>query len=121
DLERLLDEDVAALMITVPNTLGLFESRILEATGLCHAKGVQVYMDGANLNALLGLTRSGDLGFDVVHMNLHKTFTTPHGGWGAGRGPGRVQGAPGALHAGPHGGARRGPVGDGLEAPEVHR
>jgi glycine dehydrogenase subunit 2 len=87
DLERHLDEDVAALMITVPNTLGLFESRILEATGLCHAKGAQVYMDGANLNALLGLTRSGDLGFDVVHMNLHKTFTTPHGGGGPGAGP----------------------------------
>jgi glycine dehydrogenase subunit 2 len=87
DLERHLDEDVAALMITVPNTLGLFESRILEATGLCHAKGAQVYMDGANLNALLGLTRPGDLGFDVVHMNLHKTFTTPHGGGGPGAGP----------------------------------
>jgi glycine dehydrogenase subunit 2 len=87
DLERQLDEDVAALMITVPNTLGLFESRILEVTGLCHAKGTQVYMDGANLNALLGLTRPGDLGFDVVHMNLHKTFTTPHGGGGPGAGP----------------------------------
>jgi glycine dehydrogenase subunit 2 len=87
DLERQLDEEVAALMITVPNTLGLFESRILEVTGLCHAKGAQVYMDGANLNALLGLTRPGDLGFDVVHMNLHKTFTTPHGGGGPGAGP----------------------------------
>ncbi|HLE43254.1 MAG TPA: aminomethyl-transferring glycine dehydrogenase subunit GcvPB [Methylomirabilota bacterium] len=87
DLERNLDEDVAALMITVPNTLGLFESRILEVTGMCHAKGAQVYMDGANLNALLGITRPGDLGFDVVHMNLHKTFTTPHGGGGPGAGP----------------------------------
>jgi glycine dehydrogenase subunit 2 len=87
DLERHLDEDVAALMITVPNTLGLFESRILEITGMCHDKGAQVYMDGANLNALLGLTRPGDLGFDVVHMNLHKTFTTPHGGGGPGAGP----------------------------------
>ncbi len=87
DLERNLDEDVAALMITVPNTLGLFESKVLEVTGLCHAKGAQVYMDGANLNALLGLTRPGDLGFDVVHMNLHKTFTTPHGGGGPGAGP----------------------------------
>jgi glycine dehydrogenase subunit 2 len=87
DLERNLDEDVAALMITVPNTLGLFESKILEVTGLCHAKGAQVYMDGANLNALLGITRPGDLGFDVVHMNLHKTFTTPHGGGGPGAGP----------------------------------
>ncbi len=87
DLERNLDEDVAAFMITVPNTLGLFESKILEITEMCHAKGAQVYMDGANLNALLGLTRPGDLGFDVVHMNLHKTFTTPHGGGGPGAGP----------------------------------
>jgi glycine dehydrogenase subunit 2 len=74
-------------MITVPNTLGLFESKILEITGMCHARGVQVYMDGANLNAILGITRPGDLGFDVVHMNLHKTFTTPHGGGGPGAGP----------------------------------
>jgi glycine dehydrogenase subunit 2 len=87
DLEHHLDENVAALMITVPNTLGLFESRILEITEMCHAKGAQVYMDGANLNALLGITRPGDLGFDVVHMNLHKTFTTPHGGGGPGAGP----------------------------------
>jgi glycine dehydrogenase subunit 2 len=87
DLERHLDEDVAALMITLPNTLGLFESRILEVTEMCHARGAQVYMDGANLNALLGLVRPGDLGFDVVHMNLHKTFTTPHGGGGPGAGP----------------------------------
>ncbi|MBI4609969.1 MAG: aminomethyl-transferring glycine dehydrogenase subunit GcvPB [Candidatus Rokubacteria bacterium] len=87
DLERNLDEDVAAFMITVPNTLGLFESRILEITEMCHAKGVQVYMDGANLNAILGITRPGDLGFDVFHINLHKTFTTPHGGGGPGAGP----------------------------------
>jgi glycine dehydrogenase subunit 2 len=87
DLERNLDEDVAAFMITVPNTLGLFESKILEITEMCHARGAQVYMDGANLNALLGITRPGDLGFDVVHMNLHKTFTTPHGGGGPGAGP----------------------------------
>jgi glycine dehydrogenase subunit 2 len=87
DLERHLDEDVAALMITLPNTLGLFESRILEVTEMCHAKGAQLYMDGANLNALLGIARPGDLGFDVVHMNLHKTFTTPHGGGGPGAGP----------------------------------
>jgi glycine dehydrogenase subunit 2 len=92
DLERNLDEDVAAFMITVPNTLGLFESKVLEITGMCHAKGVQVYMDGANLNALLGITRPGDLGFDVVHMNLHKTFTTPHGGGGPGAGPVGVKG-----------------------------
>jgi glycine dehydrogenase subunit 2 len=87
DLERNLGEDVAAFMITVPNTLGNFESRVVEITELCHAKGVQVYMDGANLNAILGITRPGDLGFDVCHFNLHKTFTTPHGGGGPGAGP----------------------------------
>jgi glycine dehydrogenase subunit 2 len=87
DLERQLDTDVAAFMITVPNTLGNFEPRVVEITELCHAKGVQVYMDGANLNAILGITRPGDLGFDVCHFNLHKTFTTPHGGGGPGAGP----------------------------------
>jgi glycine cleavage system P protein (glycine dehydrogenase) subunit 2 len=87
DLERQLGDDVAAFMITVPNTLGNFEPRILEITELCHARGAQVYMDGANLNAILGITRPGDLGFDVCHFNLHKTFTTPHGGGGPGAGP----------------------------------
>jgi glycine dehydrogenase subunit 2 len=86
-LARTLATDVAAFMITVPNTLGMFEPRIVEITELCHAKGVQVYMDGANLNAILGITRPGDLGFDVCHFNLHKTFTTPHGGGGPGAGP----------------------------------
>ncbi|HKC97816.1 MAG TPA: aminomethyl-transferring glycine dehydrogenase subunit GcvPB [Methylomirabilota bacterium] len=86
-LARTLDTDVAAFMITVPNTLGMFEPRIVEVTELCHAKGVQIYMDGANLNAILGITRPGDLGFDVCHFNLHKTFTTPHGGGGPGAGP----------------------------------
>jgi len=87
DLERHLDEDVATFMITQPNTLGLFESKIHQITEMCHAKGVQVYMDGANFNAILGITRPGDLGFDVCHFNLHKTFTTPHGGGGPGAGP----------------------------------
>jgi glycine dehydrogenase subunit 2 len=87
DLARHLGPDVAAFMITVPNTLGMFEPRIIEITELCHAHGVQVYMDGANLNAILGITRPGDLGFDVCHFNLHKTFTTPHGGGGPGAGP----------------------------------
>jgi glycine dehydrogenase subunit 2 len=87
DLARHLGPDVAAFMITVPNTLGMFEPRIAEVTELCHAHGVQVYMDGANLNAILGVTRPGDLGFDVCHFNLHKTFTTPHGGGGPGAGP----------------------------------
>jgi len=90
-LVRTLETDVAAFMITVPNTLGMFEPRIGEITELCHAKGVQVYMDGANLNAILGITRPGDLGFDVCHFNLHKTFTTPHGGGGPGARPGGVK------------------------------
>jgi glycine dehydrogenase subunit 2 len=87
DLARHLDTDVAAFMITVPNTLGNFEPRVMEIAEMCHARGVQVYMDGANLNAILGITRPGDLGFDVCHFNLHKTFTTPHGGGGPGAGP----------------------------------
>jgi len=87
DLERHLDDTVAAFMITQPNTLGMFESRIHQITDLCHERGVQVYMDGANFNAILGITRPGDLGFDVCHFNLHKTFTTPHGGGGPGAGP----------------------------------
>jgi glycine dehydrogenase subunit 2 len=87
ELARRVGPDVAAFMITVPNTLGMFEPRIMEITEICHAKGVQVYMDGANLNAILGITRPGDLGFDVCHFNLHKTFTTPHGGGGPGAGP----------------------------------
>ncbi len=87
DLSRHLGDDVAAFMITVPNTLGNFEPRVVDISEMCHARGVQVYMDGANLNAILGITRPGDLGFDVCHFNLHKTFTTPHGGGGPGAGP----------------------------------
>jgi glycine dehydrogenase subunit 2 len=87
ELERHLGPDVAAFMITMPNTLGMFEPRIVEIIEMCHTRGVQVYMDGANLNAILGITRPGDLGFDVCHFNLHKTFTTPHGGGGPGAGP----------------------------------
>lgn len=90
DLEELkahLDEDVAALMLTNPNTLGLFESQVAEISQMVHDVGALLYMDGANLNALLGITRPGDIGFDVVHFNLHKTFSTPHGGGGPGSGP----------------------------------
>jgi glycine dehydrogenase subunit 2 len=87
ELDRHLGADVAAFMITMPNTLGMFEPHIVEIVERCHARGVQVYMDGANLNAILGITRPGDLGFDVCHFNLHKTFTTPHGGGGPGAGP----------------------------------
>lgn len=86
-LERFLGDDVAALMLTNPNTLGLFEADILEVTRLCHQHGVQVYCDGANMNALVGRARPGDMGFDVMHLNLHKTFSTPHGGGGPGAGP----------------------------------
>jgi glycine dehydrogenase subunit 2 len=86
-LKRALDDQTAAVMLTVPNTLGLFEPHVREITRLAHAAGAQVYMDGANLNALVGLTRPGDLGFDLMHINLHKTFSTPHGGGGPGAGP----------------------------------
>lgn len=82
-----MDEDVAALMITNPNTLGLFEEHIREISAIVHQKGGQIYCDGANLNALVGLTRMGDMGVDVLHFNLHKTFSTPHGGGGPGAGP----------------------------------
>jgi glycine dehydrogenase subunit 2 len=82
-----MDEDVAAIMITNPNTLGIFESDIAEIAKVVHAKGGLVYGDGANMNALLGVARPGDLGFDVIQYNLHKTFATPHGGGGPGSGP----------------------------------
>ncbi len=82
-----MDEDVAAIMITNPNTLGVFESHIAEIAEIVHAKGGLVYGDGANMNALLGVARPGDMGFDVMQYNLHKTFATPHGGGGPGSGP----------------------------------
>lgn len=82
-----LSEDVAALMLTCPNTLGIFNPRIREVCDLMHEAGGQVYYDGANLNAILGKVRPGDVGFDVVHVNVHKTFATPHGGGGPGAGP----------------------------------
>jgi glycine dehydrogenase subunit 2 len=86
-LEKLLDTDVAALMLTNPNTLGLFERNISEIARLLHSVGAKLYYDGANFNAILGRARPADMGFDVVHMNLHKTFATPHGGGGPGSGP----------------------------------
>jgi len=86
-LRENLSEDVAALMVTNPNTLGLFERDVKEFTKMVHDVGGLVYMDGANLNALLGIARPGDMGFDVIHFNLHKTFSTPHGGGGPGSGP----------------------------------
>jgi glycine dehydrogenase subunit 2 len=86
-VEQAMSDDVAALMITNPSTLGLFEEHIARIAEIVHAKGGLVYGDGANLNALLGIARPGDLGIDVMHLNLHKTFSTPHGGGGPGAGP----------------------------------
>jgi len=90
DLERLeaaMSEDVAALMLTNPNTLGIFERQMSRIAEIVHSRGGLVYMDGANMNALLGKVRPGDTGVDVLHLNLHKTFSTPHGGGGPGSGP----------------------------------
>lgn len=87
DLKRVVGRDTAALMLTNPNTLGLFETEILEMAEIVHDAGGKLYYDGANLNAIMGYTRPADMGFDVVHLNLHKTFTGPHGGGGPGSGP----------------------------------
>jgi glycine dehydrogenase subunit 2 len=87
DLRRVVGEDTAALMLTNPNTLGLFEENIVEMAEIVHEAGGKLYYDGANLNAVLSKARPGDMGFDVVHLNLHKTFTGPHGGGGPGSGP----------------------------------
>ena len=87
DLESKLSPRTSALMLTNPNTLGLFEREILDIAELVHSTGAMLYYDGANLNAFMGICRPGDMGFDAVHMNLHKTFTTPHGGGGPGAGP----------------------------------
>ena len=86
-LRAVLDEDVAGIMLTNPNTLGLFEEEIAEIASAIHGAGGLLYYDGANLNAILGVVRPGDMGFDIVHLNLHKTFATPHGGGGPGAGP----------------------------------
>ncbi len=86
-LRGVLDTDVAGIMLTNPNTLGLFEEDIAEIAAAVHEVGGLLYYDGANLNAILGVVRPGDMGFDIVHMNLHKTFATPHGGGGPGAGP----------------------------------
>jgi len=86
-LSEALDERTSALMLTNPNTLGLFESHVEELAARVHAAGGLVYMDGANLNAIMGIAKPGDMGVDVMHLNLHKTFSTPHGGGGPGSGP----------------------------------
>jgi glycine dehydrogenase subunit 2 len=87
DLRAKVDGDVACLMLTNPNTLGLFDENITEIAGLIHAVGGTLYYDGANLNAVMGKSRPGDMGFDIVHVNLHKSFSQPHGGGGPGAGP----------------------------------
>lgn len=92
ELKKHVDDQTAALMLTNPNTLGLFEKEIVEIARVVHEAGGLLYYDGANANAILGKTTPGDMGFDIVHLNLHKTFTTPHGGGGTGR---RVSGANG--------------------------
>jgi glycine dehydrogenase subunit 2 len=86
-LAKIVNEDVAALMVTNPSTLGIFEQRIAEVAEILHARGAQLYMDGANMNALAGIAQPGRFGVDVMHLNLHKTFSTPHGGGGPGAGP----------------------------------
>jgi len=87
DVRAVMDEEVACIMLTNPSTLGIFEASVQEITKIVHAKGGLVYCDGANLNAVMGVVRMGDLGVDCMHINLHKTFTTPHGGGGPGSGP----------------------------------
>ena len=86
-LKPLLDETIAGIMMTNPNTLGLFETQIKEIASLVHGVGGLLYYDGANMNPLMGMVRPGDMGFDIMHLNLHKTFSTPHGGGGPGSGP----------------------------------
>ena len=102
DLARAMDSDVAGLMLTNPNTLGIFETEIGRIANIVHARGGLVYMDGANMNALVGVARPGDFGVDVMHLNLHKTFSTPHGGGGPGSGPVAVKTIPGAVSSLPH-------------------
>src|SRR5262249_37074000 len=86
-LQAQMNEEVAALMLTNPNTLGIFEQEIHKIADILHAKGGLLYMDGANMNALAGKVRAGDFGVDLMHLNLHKAFSTPHGGGGPGSGP----------------------------------
>ena len=87
ELKKHVGDDTAALMLTNPNTLGLFEKEIVEIAEVVHEAGGLLYYDGANANAILGKTTPGNMGFDIVHLNLHKTFTGPHGGGGPGAGP----------------------------------
>ena len=102
DLRPLLDDTIAGIMMTNPNTLGLFESEIPEIARLVHECGGLLYYDGANLNPMLGRCRPGDMGFDIMHINMHKTFSTPHGGGGPGAGPVGVREGLNAYLPGPH-------------------
>jgi glycine dehydrogenase subunit 2 len=86
-LKKVLSNNTSCFMLTNPNTLGIFESEIIEIARLVHEAGALLYYDGANMNAIMGKARPGDMGFDIVHLNLHKTFSTPHGGGGPGSGP----------------------------------
>ena len=87
EIRRLADDSVAALMVTNPNTLGIFEQEIPEIAAILHERDQKLYLDGANMNALLGVAKPGHMGADIIHLNLHKTFSTPHGGGGPGAGP----------------------------------
>ena len=117
-LRERLDDDVAGIMLTNPNTLGLFEEDIAEIAAAVHEVGGLLYYDGANLNAILGVTRPGDMGFDIVHMNLHKTFAVPHGGGGPGAGPVAVTAALAPYLPGPRPVRRDDGGGYGWEEPE---
>ena len=108
DLRAKADDDVACLMLTNPNTLGLFDERIEEIAEIVHGTGATLYYDGANLNAVMGISRPGDMGFDIVHVNLHKSFSQPHGGGGPGRRADRGVGPHRAVPAAPAGRAPRG-------------
>ena len=115
DLRAKTDERVACLMLTNPNTLGLFDRNIAEITGIVREAGGTLYYDGANLNAIMGHSRPGDMGFDIVHVNLHKSFSQPHGGGGPGRRADRRLRADRAVPAGAADRARRGRLGERLE------
>ena len=106
-------DNLAACMITYPSTHGVFEETVREVCKITHDHGGQVYIDGANMNAMVGLVRPGDLGGDVSHLNLHKTFCIPHGGGGPGMGPIGVKAHLGAAPAGPSGDGGRGRAGFG--------
>ena len=108
DLRAKADDDVACLMLTNPNTLGLFDRNIEEIARIVHGAGATLYYDGANLNAVMGISRPGDMGFDIVHFNLHKTFTQPHGGGGPGAGPIAVSDRIEPFLPVPAGGSQRG-------------